>query len=86
MNILKIFDKLKYSLEDKPEPPPPPFEGIRFIDIGGIRYDYAPLEDITAHEAALLIPLFAAPFMRSDRFSYIRKHGLTRHFKEATDE
>ena len=54
-----------------------------FVDLGGVRYDFSPRKDITAQESALLIPLFSAPFMRSDRFAYIRKYKLTRHFKKA---
>jgi hypothetical protein len=61
--------------------PPPPFEGVEFVDLDGARYEYKPTKTISAYDSAMLIPLFSAPFHRSDRFAYIRANKLEKHFK-----
>jgi hypothetical protein len=58
-----------------------PFEGVVFVDMDGTRYDYKPAKTISSYDVAMLIPLFAAPFNRADRFSYIRANKLEKHFK-----
>ena len=65
---------------------PPPFEGVEFVDLDGTRYDYKPAKTISSYDAAMLIPLFTAPFHRSDRFAYIRANKLEKHFKLITPE
>ena len=49
------------------------------IVFGG--WQYAPTEDITAHEVALLAPIFGGVMARTDIKPYIGKNNLTRHFK-----
>lgn len=48
------------------------------IVFGGWRY--APVEDITAHEVALLAPIFGGVMTRTDIKPYINENNLTRHF------
>lgn len=59
---------------------PPEFRGLRFIDTDKTVYEYRPVKHITAHEVALLLPLAMTESMITDRFAYIRKHNLMRHF------
>ncbi len=53
-------------------------------------FKYAPLEDITTHEVALLFPLFLSSFVVQstcyDYVAYIEDNNLMRHFKEKKDE
>lgn len=49
------------------------------IVFGG--WQYAPSTDITAHEVALLAPIFGGVMARSEIKPYIEKNNLTRHFK-----
>lgn len=74
-----IWNPFKKSEEVKA--PPPPFEGVEFVDLDGSRYEYKPVKTISPYDAAMLIPLFIAPFMRSNRFAYIRANKLEKHFK-----
>ena len=48
------------------------------IVFGG--WQYAPAQDITAHEVALLAPIFGGTMVRTDIKPYIEKNNLTRHF------
>lgn len=70
-----------FKKEEPKEDLPPPFEGVVFIDMDGKRYDYKPTKTISPYDAAMLIPLFMEPRMHGDRFTYIRKHNLEKHFK-----
>lgn len=54
------------------------------IVFGG--WQYAPVEDITAHEVALLAPIFGGVMSRIDIKPYIEKNNLTRHFKIPEEE
>ena len=72
--IWNLFKKEEYT-------PPPPFEGVEFVDLDGTRYSYKPAKTISPYDAAMLIPLFSAPFHLSDRFAYIRANKLEKHFK-----
>ena len=60
---------------------PADFSSINFVDTEGGKWKYAPLETITPYEVALLIPLFASLFFMN-RFPYIEKHGLLKHFEK----
>jgi hypothetical protein len=53
----------------------PEYKDIAF---GG--WKYAPTEDITAHEVALLSPIFGGVMARIDVKPYIQKNNLTKHF------
>jgi hypothetical protein len=65
---------------EKTEVKIPDFKGVKF---GNRLYD--PAKDITAHEVAILLPLFITSYP-INRQSYINKHNLQRHFKESLDE
>jgi len=67
--------------KDESKDTPVAFEGVVFVDPDGKRYDYKPTKTISPHDAAMLIPLFMEPRMHGDRFTYIRKHNLEKHFK-----
>jgi hypothetical protein len=77
-----IWNPFKKTEEDTT---PPPFEGVEFIDLDGTRYAYKPTKTISPYDAAMLVPLFSAPFHRSDRFAYIRANKLEKHFKLIKD-
>lgn len=65
----------------------PEFKGVHFTDLDGTKYEYRPRLDIKPYEVAMLLPLFMTTFMRTDRFVYIKKHKLNRHFVPVvTDE
>jgi hypothetical protein len=49
-------------------------------------WQYAPAEDITAQEVALLAPIFGGVMSRTDIKPYIEKNNLTRHFKIPKEE
>lgn len=70
-----------FKKESEKEDLAPPFEGVVFVDTDGKRYDYKPAKTVSPHDVAMLIPLFSAPFHKADRFAYIRKHNLEKHFK-----
>jgi hypothetical protein len=57
----------------------PQLAEIRFGSSDG-SWAYTPVEDITPHEVALLVPMFIHPFWRADYQGYIDKHNLRRHF------
>ena len=44
------------------------------------RWQYAPQPDITAHELAMLIPVFGTVMVRMDVKPYLKANNLTRHF------
>lgn len=71
--------------KDESKNTPVPFEGVVFVDVDGKRYDYKPTKTISPRDAAMLIPLFMEPKMHGDRFTYIRKHNLEKHFVEIVD-
>ena len=71
--------------KDESKDTPVPFEGVVFVDVDGKRYDYNPTKTISPRDAAMLIPLFMEPRMHGDRFTYIRKHKLEKHFVEIVD-
>jgi hypothetical protein len=48
------------------------------IVFGG--WKYAPAADITAHEVALLTPIFGGVMARADVKLYVTENNLTRHF------
>jgi hypothetical protein len=64
-----------FAKKPKTEYKVPELTEVRF---GGHRY--TPTEDITAHEVALLLPMFLSPFMQIDYQSYVDKNNLRRHF------
>ena len=57
----------------------PIYQGVKF---GKLLYE--PADDITPHEVSLLLPLFITMY-GFDRQEYIKRHKLTRHFKEIED-
>jgi len=69
--------KPKYKTEYKI----PELKEVRF---GGWRY--APKEDITPHEVALLLPMFLSPFWQADYQGYVDKNNLRRHFIKVEKE
>ena len=76
------FDLLK----PKPEEPAklPQLSEIRFGFSDG-QWRYEPTVDITAHEAALLLPMFIHPFWRADYEAYVIKHNLKQHFTKVEE-
>jgi hypothetical protein len=62
----------------------PQLSELRFgFSDGQWRYD--PASDITAHEAALLLPMFIHPFWRADYQGYIDENNLRRHFTKVEE-
>lgn len=64
-----------------------PIGDIRFVQKDLPAWKYAPKDDITNKELALLFPLFAIGSMSQNYCSYdfrgyIEKNGLLRHFEE----
>ena len=70
------FKKEEYKVPD--------YEDTHFFD-GETCYRYAPKQDITAYESAMLTPLFQS-LMFLNRFKYIREHKLERHFDKVDNE
>ena len=60
--------------------PPQEFH-LEFIDEEGVRWLFEPHIRITAYESALLLPVFFFTPYPVNRWPYIRKHNLTKHFK-----
>lgn len=52
---------------------------LKEIKIGDLLY--APKPDITAHEIALLLPVFGTLSYYISRENYLKEHNLLRHFK-----
>lgn len=61
----------------------PKLAQVAELRFGGWRY--TPLEDITAHEVSLLIPMFIHPFWKADYQGYIDKNNLRRHFTKVEE-
>jgi hypothetical protein len=60
-----------------------PKQEPKLPDVGDLKFGawkYTPAEDITAHEVALLLPMFIYPFWRADYQGYVDRHNLRRHF------
>lgn len=61
--------------KDKEEAKIPEFKTIAFGT-----WQYAPQPDITAHELAMLMPVFGTVMVRMDVKPYLKANNLTRHF------
>ena len=59
---------------------------LEFIDEDGVRWLFDPHIRITAYESALLLPVFFFTPYPVNRWPYIRKHNLTKHFKRKENE
>ena len=57
-----------------------------FIDEDYQRWEFEPQKDITTYETALLLPVFFYTPLPMNRFIYIRKHNLQKHFKKVENE
>ena len=65
--------------------PPQEFH-LEFVDEDGVRWLFEPHIRITAYESALLLPVFFFTPYPVNRWPYIRKHNLTKHFKRKENE
>ena len=61
--------------KEKEEAKIPEFKAVAFG-----RWQYAPQPDITAHELAMLVPVFGTVMVRADVKPYLKENNLTRHF------
>ena len=59
---------------------------LEFIDEDGVRWLFEPHKRITAYETALLLPVFFYTPYPVNRWPYIRKHDLVKHFKRKENE
>ena len=57
-----------------------------FIDEDSNRWEFKPQKTITTYETALLLPVFYYTPFPMNRFFYIRKHNLMKHFKKVEKE
>jgi hypothetical protein len=67
--------------KDKETAKIPKFKAVAFG-----RWQYAPQPDITAHELAMLVPVFGTVMVRADIKPYLKENNLTRHFIIPEDE
>ena len=57
-----------------------------FIDEDSNRWEFKPQKTITTYETALLLPVFFYTPLPMNRFIYIRKNKLLKHFKRVENE
>ena len=57
-----------------------------FIDEEYQRWEFKPQKTITTYETALLLPVFFYTPLPMNRFIYIRKNKLLKHFKRVENE
>ena len=57
-----------------------------FIDEDNQQWEFKPQKTITTYETALLLPVFFYTPLPMNRFIYIRKNKLLKHFKRVKNE
>jgi hypothetical protein len=57
-----------------------------FIDEDNQRWNFKPKKTITAYESALLLPVFFYTPWPVNRFGYIKRNKLMKHFVKAKNE
>ena len=71
-NKMWPFEKKEYKLPE-----------LKSVTFGN--YEFFPTDDITAKDVAFLLPVFGSIGMIVNIESYVKTHGLERHFKKVKD-